>query len=341
MKHLLYLLLCLPLCLSCVTEEVESDTREGNFEALWKLLDERYCFFDLKHEEYGLDWNQVREKYRPALAYSMTNEQFFSLLGDMIRELRDGHVNLYAAHNTARYGRWFDDYPMNMSDSLVHAYLGRTEEYRQAAGLSYRILDDNVGYVRCASFGMLFGDGNLQEMMRYLAGCNGLIIDVRSNGGGLLTAAEKLASILVNEETVGGYISHKTGRAHDAFSAPEPITVTPFKGFRWQKRVAILTNRRTFSAANSFVMYAKGLPLVTVVGDRTGGGAGMPFTAELPNGWSVRFSACPMYDRTLQCTESGIDPDVKVDISEADYARGVDTIIEEARRLLRTNAEGN
>ena len=97
----------------------------------------------------------------------------------------------------------------------------------------------------------------------------------------------------------------------------------------------MLTNRRTFSAANSFVMYVKGLPNVTVIGDRTGGGAGMPFSSELPNGWSVRFSACPMYDRQMQCTEMGIDPDVKVDITSSDYARTVDTIIETARQLAK------
>ena len=134
-------------------------------------------------------------------------------------ELRDGHVNLSAAHNVSRYGRWFDDYPMNQSDSLERIYLGRAEDYQQAGGLKYRILKNNVGYVRCTTFEYNFGDGNLQEMMRYLATCDRLVIDVRSNGGGMLTAAEKLASLFINEETVVGYMCHKTGKAHDAFSA--------------------------------------------------------------------------------------------------------------------------
>lgn len=324
---------------SCVTQDVPDDTRRGNFEALWRTLDEHYCFFGYKHEAYGLDWNKVREKYKPAIAELMTDKQLFEVLAEMTYELRDGHVNLYAAHNTARYGKWYDDYPMNQSDSLERRYLGTAQEFQQAAGLKYRVLDDNVGYVRCASFELLFGDGNLQEMMRTLSTCDALIIDVRSNGGGLLTAANKLASLLINESTIGAYMSHKTGTGHDDFSAPEPITIDPFKGLRWQKPVAILTNRRTYSAANSFVMYTKGLPHVTVVGDRTGGGAGMPFSSELPNGWSIRFSACPMYDRQMQPTEMGIDPDVKVDITSDDYARSVDTIIETARRLLKQQVQ--
>lgn len=335
---ILHLLLSVLAFASCVTQEVEEDTRRGNFEALWRTLDEHYCFFSYKNEEYGLDWNQVREKYSPAIAETMTERQLFEVLAEMTYELRDGHVNLYAAHDVARYGDWFDRYPMNQSDSLERKYLGSSHEYESAAGIKYRVLEDNVGYVRCSSFQLLFGDGNLQEMMRKLAPCDALIVDVRSNGGGLLTAAEKLASVFVNEETTGGYMCHKTGRGHDDFSTPEPITISPFVGFRWQKPVAILTNRRTFSAANSFVMYLKGLPNVTVVGDRTGGGAGMPFSSELPNGWSIRFSACPMTDREMQQTEMGIDPDVKVDITSEDYARSIDTIIETARKLLKEKA---
>lgn len=332
--HKTHCLLLILLLSSCVTQEVEDNTREGNFNALWTTLDHHYCFFDYKKQEYGLDWDAVREQYLPSISESMTNKQLFEVLSDMTYELRDGHVNLYAAHNTARYAKWYDDYPMNQSDSLERIYLGTAEEYQQAAGLKYRVLSDNIGYVRCQSFELLFGDGNLQEMMSELAPCNALIVDVRSNSGGMLTAAEKLASLFVNEETTGGYMSHKTGTGHSDFSTPEAITIKPFSGLRWQKKTAILTNRRTFSAANTFVMYLKGLENVTVIGDRTGGGAGMPFSSELPNGWSVRFSACPMYNREMQSTEMGIDPDVKVDIASEDYAKGVDTIIETARECL-------
>lgn len=339
-ERLLAALVLLVVPAACVTQDVPPDTCRGNFDALWQTLDEHYCFFSYKAAEYGLDWQEVRARYLPAISEGMTRAQLFEVLAAMTYELRDGHVNLYAAHDVARYGRWFDDYPMNYSDSLERKYLGRADEYRQAAGLSYRVLDDNVGYVRCASFSSGFGEGNLAQVMADLSLCDGLIVDVRSNGGGQLTYAARLASAFVDERTLGGYMSHKTGPGHDDFSTPEPVWLDPFTGLRWQKPVAVLTNRRTYSAANTFVMYMKGLPGVTVVGDRTGGGAGMPLNAELPSGWLVRFSACPMYDRDGQITEMGIDPDVKVDITSEDYARSVDTIIETARRLLRERAAG-
>lgn len=333
-------LFLLPFCLlpSCITEDVPADTRRGNFEAMWRTFDQHYCFFDLKRDECGLDWNEVYGRYAQAVSENMTERQLFDLLADMSFELRDGHVNVYAPHDVARYGAWYDDWPMNFSDSLERAYLGRAEDYMVASGLKYRILDDNIGYVRCASFEAGFGDGNLHELIRGLAMCDAMIVDVRSNGGGMITAAQKLASLFVNTPTVGGYMCHKTGPGHSDFSEPKPVVIEPFKGLRWQKPVAVLTNRRSYSATNCFVMYMKGLPDVTIVGDMTGGGAGMPFTSELPNGWKVRFSACPIYDRDMRLTEAGIAPDVKVDITSEDYARTSDTIIETARRLLRGKA---
>lgn len=326
---------------SCVTQDVEDDTRLGNFQAFWRILDQHYCFFTLKAEEYGLDWNEVYSSYKGSISEDMSEKQLFEVLANMSYELRDGHVNLYASHDVARYGDWFDAYPMNQSDSLERIYLGTSSEYAQSAGLKYKILSDNIGYVRCSTFENVFGDGNLNEIMKELATCNGLIVDVRSNGGGQLTAAIKLASLFYNETDVAAYMSHKTGTGHDDFSTPEAIEIDPLDALRWQKPVAILTNRRTYSAANSFVMFVKGLELVTIVGDTTGGGAGLPFSSELPNGWLLRFSACPMYDREMVLTEQGIEPDVAVDITDEDYQNGVDTIIETARALLKEAAAGD
>ena len=78
----------------------------------------------------------------------------------------------------------------------------------------------------------------------------------------------------------------------------------------------------------------KCMPQCTVVGDHTGGGSGLPFTASLPNGWTVRFSACPTYDRDHNQTEFGLEPDYNVSLTDEDFAKGKDTIIEFARNIL-------
>ena len=76
------------------------------------------------------------------------------------------------------------------------------------------------------------------------------------------------------------------------------------------------------------------LPNVTLLGDTTGGGGGLPFSGELPNGWTVRFSSAPSYDASMQQIEGGVAPDVRLDMDEADIKAGVDTYIERARKLI-------
>jgi len=125
---------------------------------------------------------------------------------------------------------------------------------------------------------------------------SGLIIDVRNNGGGNLTNVEKLTSRFFNERTLIGYISHKVGPGHNDFSPLYPKYVKSSDRVRYQKPVVVLTNRGCYSATNEFVSIMKYAPNVTVMGDKTGGGSGLPFSSELPNGWSVRFSASPIFN---------------------------------------------
>ena len=201
-----YLFTFLLIFTSCVTESEQPNTRHGNFEALWKIMDEHYCFFDYKQKEYGLDWNIVYNKYKVRITEQMSNEQLFEVLGDMLSELRDGHVNLSSSYDYARYWSWHEDYPQNFSEELERQYLGT--DYRIAAGLRYRILDDNIAYLRYPTFQSGFGDGNLDDVLSYFIFCRGLIIDIRDNGGGNLTYAENLAARFVTEKTLVGYLQH-------------------------------------------------------------------------------------------------------------------------------------
>ena len=331
MKQLSLLLSLLLLFASCIREEEYDNSAVGNFEALWTLIDEHYCYLDYK----GIDWDAIHDEYRQQITDDMGNDALFEVLGNMLAELRDGHVNLYSAWNTARYWDWYLDYPRNFSEALIEDYLGR--DYRIGGGARYTILKDNIGYVYYPDFSAGIGDGNLDEMLLYLGVCNGLIIDVRGNGGGNLTTSSKLAARFTNERVHVGYLQHKTGPGHSDFSDPEPLYIDPSDGVRWQKPVVVLTNRHSYSATNDFVNSMRCFPQVTLMGDRTGGGGGMPFSSELPNGWGVRFSASPTLDADGRHIEDGIDPDIHVDMTEEDEARGVDTIIEAARKALKTD----
>lgn len=332
MKH--NIITCLSLCLAtllpsgCIREEEYDNSPQGNFEALWRIIDEQYCFLDYKQ----INWDSIYDVYAPQISDNMGSDALFEVLGNMLAELKDGHVNLYSASNTARYWDWYLDYPRNFSEAIVEQYLGR--DYRIGGGAEYTILEDNIGYIYYGDFSNGIGDGNLDEMLYYLSICNGLIIDVRQNGGGNLTTATKFAQRFTEEKTLTGYIMHKTGKGHSDFSDPEPIYIEPSDGVRWQKPVVVLTNRHAYSATNDFVNSMNCFPNVTLIGDKTGGGSGLPFTSELPNGWGVRFSASPHLDANKQHIEFGIDPDVWVDMTDEDEDQGLDTIIETARKFL-------
>lgn len=335
MKHLniLFLLIGLLCATSCIREDVSGNTPEANFESLWKIIDEQYCFLDYKKQEYGLDWDQVHETYAKRITPSMGWEALFEVLSEMVAELRDGHVNLTSSLASSQYRQWFDSYPRNFSDSIQSIYLKK--DYNQSSGLTYQILENNIGYIYCSSFSNGIGDGNLDQTLNRLAICDGLIIDVRNNGGGNLTTAQKLAARFTNQKTLVGYMTHKTGKGHSDFSNPYPVYIEPSNGIRWQKRAVVLTNRRSFSATNDFVNSMKQFPLITIVGDKTGGGSGLPFTSEIPCGWSIRFSASPMLDPQMNQIEFGINPDVKVDMTSEDMQKGKDTMIEYACKLLK------
>lgn len=317
---------------SCIDEDEFDNTPQGNFEALWKIIDERYCFLDYKQKEIGLDWNAAYNKYKVRVNKDMSSAQLFEVLTEMLGELRDGHVNLIASHNLGRNWSWFENYPTNFSDTLLRRYMGT--DYRISSGLKYRILNDGIGYIRYESFSDPIGDGGLDDALIHMMLCQGLIIDIRGNGGGELTYADMLAARFCNSKTLVGYLQHKTGKGHSDFSELKPLYLEPSSGIRWQKPVCVLTNRHVYSAANEFAMYMRAMPNVKIVGDHTGGGAGMPFSSSLPNGWVVRFSAVPSYDVNKQSIEFGIDPDYKIDMTDSDFAKGEDTIIEFARRLL-------
>ena len=318
---------------ACHDMEEYTDDPRGNFEALWSILDEHYCFFDSKN----VDWDKVRDTYSRRISDRMTREELFIVCADMLAELRDGHVNLSAPFNTSYYRAWWSDYPQNFNKRLIEECYFNFN-YRQSSGMMYGFLENNIGYIYYESFSSPVGEGNLDYALNFLSTANGLIIDVRDNGGGSLTNVETFVARFIDRPTLVGYISHKTGPGHNDFSEPYAITYLPAEEgrIRWAKPIVVLTNRSTFSAANNFASVMKNLPGVTIVGSVTGGGSGVPFSSELPCGWGIRFSACSMLDALGESTEGGITPSegCAVDLDPLDALSGRDTILEKAIEIL-------
>ena len=336
MKHFIKLLLLMTVLQACHTVDEPADNPMANFEALWTILDEHYCFFSEK----SVDWNEVHDRYAPKISEEMTREELFSVCAEMLDELRDGHTNLSSAFDVSYYREWWSAYPQNYSARLVEqSYFNF--HYHSAAGLQYGFISDNIGYIRYSSFASAVGSGNISNALYYLRTATGLIIDIRDNGGGDLTNVETLVSHFITRPILAGYICHKTGPGHDDFSEPYAFYYNPAEegSVMWTKPVAVLTNRSTFSAANNFASIMSLLPQVSIVGATTGGGSGMPFNSELPCGWHVRFSACPIYDAEGRLTEHGVDPSpgCAVDLDPMQALDGKDTIIDFAINLFTSS----
>lgn len=327
------------LAASCHEIPQYADNPRGNFEALWRTIDEHYCFFSEKN----IDWNDVYSRYSPMISDKMTAEELFDVCASMLDELRDGHVNLSSSFNTSYYRKWWSDYPQNFNSRIIEEHYFNFN-YRQTGSVIYGILHENIGYMRIPSLAYSIGEGNLDNILYYLRTCDGLIIDLRDNGGGSMTAVETIVARFITSRTLAGYISHKNGPAHDDFSEPYPYYYNPAQQGRimWGKPVAVLTNRSTFSAANNLVSIMKLLPDVKIVGATTGGGSGMPFSSELPNGWGIRFSAAPVLAPLGQTTEFGIEPTegCAIDLDPQAALQGRDTILDFAINLLCNQTPG-
>ncbi|MDX1905777.1 MAG: S41 family peptidase [Bacteroidia bacterium] len=346
MKHSLYLstgLLILTLMLtSCEALFIRPDrgtTPAEIFEEAWTFADQEYSFFGFKN----INWEEVRTRYETRIQDSMTDEALFEVIADMLYELRDGHVNLSSDFNVSRNWTWYLNSPPNFNYSVLERGYFKQQETFTGSFVVYDFGD--VGYIRYSAFTSPISEADLDYVLTKFRDHTGIIIDIRDNGGGALVNATNFARRFTDQEVVVGSWRFKNGPGHEDFTDLEDIRLTPpdSTGFGPSKtapvlftgKVAVLTNRSSYSAANFFPMYMKALPNVTLVGDTTGGGGGAPANTELANGWGIRVSASQLFDDAGVNVEDGIPPDVQVNLDPADEANLVDTILERALALIR------
>ena len=346
-KHIYYILalICAIPLQSCYiyNDEDFANDAEGNFEMLWKICYENYCYFDYKN----IDWDSIHTVYKPRIYNGMSNDELFKVCADMLAELKDGHVNLYYPYDGSRYWKWNENYPENYDERIIlENYFNF--DYHRKGGFIYQTLPENIGYMHYDSFTSEFSDYLLNHILYKFKDCKGIIIDVRSNGGGLISNVNKLACRFTDQEKVlKGYELIKTGPGHNEFGDTVVNYLTaPSSSFselsdksemvKYLGNVVVLSNRGVYSAANDFIRTMKVLDNVTVIGDRSGGGGGIPVSYELPNGWSVRLSKTPMVDVNMVHTEFGIDPTegFKVDMAEDAHITGRDAILDRAIEYL-------
>lgn len=296
---------------SCIPETPVVRDYKTNFEALWKIIDERYCFLDEK----GVDWDEVHKRYLTKIETRKLNDLlFFNLMDSMLSELKDGHVNLYSDFDISRYDKLVPDPTTGLNIYARSRHI--SGNLFISGGMKYGLLttkdrDMSFGYISYSSFSNSLG--NMKAIFTLLQNADAIILDVRGNGGGSVENSDKLVSYFLTEKTLVGYTVYKTGPARDAFSEPKAHYITPNKYITYtEKPLIILQDRSCFSATNDFLYKVALAKNVTRIGETSGGGTGMPATSELPNGWKVRYSAVKSYDKDMNQLEGGFVPDIEV-----------------------------
>ena len=223
-------LLAIGLLCGCTHEfDNHKNTPSENFEALWQIIDEKYCLFDDKQ----VDWDSVYAEYQPqfdTMKIVKFGDQYrmFDLMEEMLNTLEDGHVNLYTPFDVSVCSSWYEGYPTNFDSEILTKYY--LKDYRRAGGLNYCKIDgDSIGYVYYGSFSDSFTYLNWLMVMNYFAECKGIVLDVRNNGGGSMENAYRLAAPFFSKDTVVGYWQHKSGRRLSLRTPMSP----PHSSKRW------------------------------------------------------------------------------------------------------------
>lgn len=327
---------CIVLCglnvlFSCEDRLLQADpepTPEIVFEQLWSDVRDRYSYLELK----DVDWDSIGGVYREKIDDTTSDTALFRMLARMLNTLKDGHVNLTSDFNRSRNWDWFLDYPENYSQVLVDRhYLGK--DHLITGPLLNQVID-SVLYVNYRSFGNAITDDHIEALMERATKMKGVIIDIRNNGGGSLNNGYKLASCFTDSTRIFAYQRFKTGPGEEAFTSWGEMTIEPRKKDRFKGPVVLLTNRRSYSASTFFAQMMKVIPHVTLMGDATGGGGGIPVYGELPNGWTYRFSATQTITPEGDHIEITVPVDIPVGLDASDEANGVDSIIEAALDIL-------
>ena len=303
------------------------------FDELWDGVNQRYVCFSNK----DLDWDAVYTKYRGQINDETDENRLFKVLRRMLEELKDGHVDLESATKTG-FGYQRDSI-LNKSPYIVDLYLGKTR--KKSDDFRYNIIHDGkVGYLEYTSFQRELSDDEVYDALVYCKDCQGLILDLRDNPGGLLKNMMTLLKYLPSEEELfKSYVRHNDVRNDLIQKAVTFKANINDKSKIWRKPLIVLIDNRSYSAASMFAMCVKGCENVRVVGVKTAGGTAIPEKYELSNGWIYRIPTTKLISRSGIDYEDGVPPDVEVhfDMDRGRYYK--DSIIETACEIIESQSD--
>ncbi len=313
--------------------EDQSNDYEAIYEAFCNEIDRHYSFFDYLE----LDWDSIKQTYQYEVSTYTNDSDLFLTFSEMLNCLNDPHTNIITPLGIGGNISYFSQFNSNETDYTLD-YFSFYKRVNNCLKYGF-IKDSNLGYIKIKTFeddsDEAFFD-QFDSIVNILSETKGIIIDLRSNTGGRIKNASKALKSLNDSSQIAFQYRYRNGTAHDDFSDWVDYWIEADSQYQqYTKSIAILTNRKTYSASEWFISMTSVLPNVTTIGDTTGGGSAVPLLRELPNGWILRISNTQIKlpsGHDFQFT--GLYPDIPIWLTSDDYKKNVDAILEKAIDFL-------
>lgn len=223
--------------------------------------------------------------------------------------------------------------------------LPRRYEWPNDPSFEWRKLKSGIIYVNIRSFGSDSVATAFDNIIDTIRASQGLIIDVRDNGGGNSDIGYHILGYLVDstyttlQARTRSYSSQDRvwGRAIEWETQDfrlEPVGTVPYRG-----SVAVLAGERTGSAAETFLVAFDVIKRGKIIGEPSTGSDGQPLLFDLPGGITARVccKACS-YPDGKQYVGVGVQPHQLVYPTVDDFRKGNDPVLEAAVRYIQTAA---
>ncbi|MBX3134521.1 MAG: S41 family peptidase [Gemmatimonadaceae bacterium] len=211
------------------------------------------------------------------------------------------------------------------------------------------ILPNGIGYLRIDHFEDERIAAMVQESLARLAGTQGLIVDLRRNGGGnsslgfgLLRALADAPIVLPTSwiRTMPSFWKARGFHSLTMHLPADTLALDPTID-RYDAPVAFLVGPMTFSAAEDVTAMFQGMRRGAIVGLPTGGSTGQPYVFRLPGGGQARVrTKHDVAPGGVEFDGVGIAPDVIVPQTLDGIRAGQDEQLEAAVRHLEERRRG-
>lgn len=278
---------------------------ETGFDQLWNEYDRKYAMFILRPE---VDWEKLRQKYRPIALAVRTRYEFALICAKMLRHLRDLHIwVLYDGQYVPVYNR---PRVRNSNPAAQAEIIGQLN--RKGTQILWGKTPDKIGFIAIHAWagGRELVD-QFDEVLEQMRDTRGLIIDVRLNGGGSEPLAKDVAGRFTDRQATYAYSQYRNGPKHTDLTKKLPRGIEPRGPWRYDRPVIVLIGQKCMSSNESFVSMMDQCPQVMTMGDHTCGSSGNPTILSLPMG--IRVSLPQWIDLLPDGTpldERGIQPNI-------------------------------